>query len=86
MTRGMSLYGWLLKDSVQGQTTGCMVWQRPNKPRWGRICVNGTMQLVHRLAYSIFLPIPDGLVLDHLCLNREYKAQREPTLPEAQKT
>ena len=37
---------------------------------YGHISVNGTMQLVHRLAYSMFVPIPEGLVLDHLCRNR----------------
>ena len=26
-------------------------------------------QLAHRAAYQLFAPIPDGLVLDHLCRN-----------------
>ena len=38
---------------------------------YGRFSVNGQMALAHRWAYEHRIsPIPDGLVIDHLCQNR----------------
>lgn len=38
---------------------------------YGKISVNGTAQMAHRAMYEALVgPIPEGLVLDHLCRNR----------------
>jgi hypothetical protein len=46
----------------------CWPWPGPLSPEgYGRV----SNQYVHRLSYEHFVaPIPDGLVLDHLCRNR----------------
>jgi HNH endonuclease len=37
---------------------------------YGQITVNGRSIVAHRVAYEFYVgPIPDGLVLDHLCRN-----------------
>lgn len=49
---------------------GCWIWQggRTNKNGHARFAVNGNKVLVHRYTFEKFVrPIPDGLVLDHLC-------------------
>jgi hypothetical protein len=38
---------------------------------YGQIYADGRPQLAHRFAYELLVgPIPDGLVIDHLCRNR----------------
>ncbi|TBO59895.1 HNH endonuclease [Streptomyces kasugaensis] len=38
---------------------------------YARISVDGERQYAHRVSYEAFVaPIPDGLVIDHLCRNR----------------
>lgn len=55
--------------------TRCLEWQRPAHKGYGRFHVWGEdgshrFVLVHRFAYERWVgPIPDGLVLDHLCRN-----------------
>lgn len=56
---------------------GCWVWQRTiNNEGYGAIGIHpgGGVQvtrLAHRVSYETFRgPIPEGLVLDHLCRNR----------------
>lgn len=48
---------------------GCWIWNAwTNKYGYGRFHFDGTKQYVHRIAYKVLIgPIPDGLVLDHLC-------------------
>jgi hypothetical protein len=49
---------------------GCWIWQGKdlNESGHARFFVDGQRVLVHRWAYERFVgPIPDGLVLDHLC-------------------
>jgi hypothetical protein len=50
--------------------TGCSVWQRAKtKAGYGQVPINGNM-LYHRIYYENHIgPIPEGLVLDHLCKN-----------------
>lgn len=50
---------------------GCWEWQRiRNVWGYGRFNVGGTESLAHRFSYELHIgPIPDGLVLDHLCRN-----------------
>lgn len=51
---------------------GCWIWQGYLLRGYGRMRVGaGRKYLVHRVAYAEFVgPIPDGLVIDHLCRNR----------------
>lgn len=58
------------------EMTGCWVWRgHINKQRYGTwtFWENGKGRTVypHRYAYELLVgPIPEGIVLDHLCLNR----------------
>lgn len=50
--------------------TGCWLWTHLSRYRdgYGQIRFKGTKHKAHRLSYETFVgPIPDGLVLDHLC-------------------
>lgn len=49
--------------------TGCWIWVgRLNRNGYGRICLGGREPMAHRVSYELHVgPIPDGLVLDHLC-------------------
>jgi hypothetical protein len=50
----------------------CWVWTAANNGSgYGRFWLDGKMQYPHRVAYEMCVgPIPDGLVIDHLCRNR----------------
>ena len=50
---------------------GCHIWTGCRSDRgYGRARADGRMQSVHRLRYEREIgPIPDGLVLDHICDN-----------------
>lgn len=53
--------------------SGCWLWDGPMFPNgYGSArAEHGTARMAHRVAYEIFVgPIPDGLVIDHLCRNR----------------
>lgn len=52
--------------------SGCWVWTASlNASGYGQTMVDRKMARVHRLVYEDMAgPIPDGLVLDHLCRNR----------------
>ena len=52
--------------------TGCHVYLGDHhNTGYGRISVGGRQQMAHRVNYERERgPIPDGLVLDHLCRNR----------------
>jgi hypothetical protein len=50
---------------------GCIVWTRATTLGYGRIKVDGTLQMAHRVAYELFYgEVPAGLHLDHVCRNR----------------
>lgn len=51
---------------------GCIEWTgRKNWAGYGQISVRGRNLSAHRMAYRVaFGPIPDELVVDHLCRNR----------------
>lgn len=51
---------------------GCWLWQGElNRNGYGRVWVNGKRYMAHRLAYQMLIgEIGEGLVLDHLCRNR----------------
>lgn len=52
--------------------TACWLWQgQQNRNGYGRIKIQGRWLMVHRVSYELHIgPIPEGLVLDHLCRNR----------------
>jgi hypothetical protein len=48
----------------------CVEWNGYMEHGYGKVFVGGKMRLVHRLVWEkTHGPIPDGLVLDHLCRN-----------------
>jgi hypothetical protein len=60
-----------LSEKVAFVANGCWEWTAGrDHAGYGRIGIDGTPELAHRVAYEIFVgPIPDGLTLDHLCRN-----------------
>jgi hypothetical protein len=49
----------------------CWPWTGYKSNGYGRACVNGRSRGAHRVIYELVHgPIPDGLVIDHLCRNR----------------
>ena len=56
----------------RSQDTNCWVWYGElNRNGYGRVWVQGKRLMAHRVVYeSTRGPIPDGMVLDHLCRNR----------------
>lgn len=58
-------------DGVRTRPDGC--WDGPGwlDKGYRRVRLNGRIVKVHRLVYEqLREPVPDGLVLDHLCRNR----------------
>lgn len=56
----------------RGHTTPCLEWDAALHLGYGWVSHKGKPQLAHRLAYeAINGPIPEGLVIDHLCRNRK---------------
>lgn len=55
--------------SVPEPNTGCLLWAGGLIPAgYGMIKVAGRGQMAHRVSYELNVgPIPEGLVLDHLC-------------------
>lgn len=49
--------------------TGCWMWSGPPSNRgYAHITIGNRPKLAHRASYEAFVgPIPDGLVIDHLC-------------------
>lgn len=46
----------------------CWEWQGPRARGYGRVSIDGRMRPAHRVAYETLVgPVPEGLVLDHLC-------------------
>lgn len=50
-------------------TDGCWLWKASvNNQGYGRFSVESRAQYAHRVAFVLFRgPVPDGLVIDHLC-------------------
>jgi len=56
---------------MRDEATGCLVWTGQTNYGYGIMWADGRGQRVHRLAWEwAHGPIPDGLVIDHLCMNR----------------
>lgn len=71
---GLDPLARIMRDHEVDEVSGCWNWTASrNANGYGRLHfgASGKMQLAHRLAYELLVgPIPDGLVLDHLCRNR----------------
>jgi hypothetical protein len=54
---------------IVDEETGCWIWQRHmDKWGYGYLSREGRRQAAHRWLYEQLVgPVPDGLVLDHLC-------------------
>lgn len=65
--------GGRLLRRVEFSEAGCWEWLGAiRKDGYGAITVKNRSFLVHRVAYEEWMgPIPEGLVLDHLCRNRK---------------
>lgn len=57
---------------VRVAESGCWEWTAAHHPKqgYGWFKTNGRMVVAHRFAYEALVgPIPEGLVIDHLCRN-----------------
>lgn len=61
-----------MKVESRGYRTPCWISDRAQQPNgYTKIGVQGKTKLVHRVAFEAeHGPIPDGLVIDHLCRQR----------------
>lgn len=61
----------LRSDARQWSDTPCWEWEgRVAAVGYGRVKADGEWQYAHRVSYEVFIgPIPEGLVIDHLCRN-----------------
>jgi hypothetical protein len=52
------------------KTDGCWLWMACIDRGYGQFGIDGNVRRAHRVAYELLVgPIPEGLVLDHLCRN-----------------
>jgi hypothetical protein len=59
-----------LLDKTAAGWGGCIVWTGVLRNGYGVISSGNRWLRAHRVAYELLVgPIPDGLVLDHLCRN-----------------
>lgn len=67
--------GSLINRALGGlipQESGCWEWQGLLNQGYGVFRVGRRVHRVHRVVYeAVYGPVPDGLVLDHLCRNRK---------------
>lgn len=61
-----------LLKKVLKQPSGCWEWQGTKSGNgYGRLFYRGRYHTAHRVSYQLYIgPIPEGLVIDHLCRNR----------------
>lgn len=61
-----------IREKFEVDSNGCWVWTaNMDRHGYGAIKVDNRDWRAHRAAYLVFRgPIPDGMVLDHLCRNR----------------
>lgn len=56
---------------IQVTASGCWEFTGARSNGYGHVRVDGRAVLVHRVMYEFAVaPIPDGLVIDHLCRNK----------------
>lgn len=68
---GMSIEDRLARNQERTEE-GCVVWtKRKTRSGYGQVRYDGKSRSVHRLAWELDNgPIPDGLVVNHICGNR----------------
>lgn len=50
------------------KTPTCWIWKKPRGGKYGIFYAKGRSMGAHRWSYELFVgPIPEGLVVDHLC-------------------
>lgn len=61
-----------IQAQVQVDVNGCWVWLgSKDRAGYGQTMYLGKVRRAHRVSYEVLVaPIPEGLVLDHLCRNR----------------
>lgn len=64
-----NLYERLSARSILDSETGCIEIPNGSRAGYAAISIDGRNRPAHRVAYELFAPIPEGLVLDHLCRN-----------------
>lgn len=69
---GMKPMDWFLLCSSRDKTTGCLVWQRHRSAGgYGQTTYRGRSAASHRAVWTeLYGPIPNKLVVRHLCHNR----------------
>ena len=62
----------ILQNIRIGYESGCWVWDGGLSSKgYAQIVIAGKRKMAHRVAYEETIgPIPDGMMLDHLCRNR----------------
>ena len=72
MKKGMPLVERLDRLSIPEPMSGCTLWLgAKSMGGYGMLRVGGAGKYAHRLSWETSRgPIPDGLVLDHICRNR----------------
>lgn len=60
---------WNITKADRGHATPCHIWQGAKCPHgYGRVNIENRTRQAHRVAYERGVgPIPEGLVIDHLC-------------------
>lgn len=60
------------KVQLPTEPDGCLIWSASKcHLGYGRMSVAGRSAKAHRVSYELLVgPIPEGLVIDHLCRNR----------------
>lgn len=61
----------ILSNAVKNEETGCLEWTLYRTAKgYGLTSYRGRTHFAYRIVYELSVgPIPDGLVLDHLCRN-----------------
>ena len=60
------------KDLAERRNSECWEWTGTIERGYGKFAIKGVSKRVHRVVYEAFFgPVPEGLVLDHLCRNRK---------------
>jgi hypothetical protein len=63
--------GLIARKVTVSPETQCWEWNGYKHDGYGRFSINSNRIMAHRYAYEQLIgPIPEGLVLDHLCRNR----------------
>lgn len=68
----MTIFGWDMSPIDVRGPDECWPWTAGKSQGYGSIRYNGMAVGVHRLTYEAhFGPIPPGMVVDHVCHNRD---------------